>query len=298
MNNKRPQNSKRVKPLFWGIVCALLVLPVTSFSQLGNTDTDFVLGIFPRKGFTQALQNFTPLAEYLGRQLKRKVVLKSGRNFSEFWQGVVQRDYDLVHYNQYHYVRSHKEFAYDVIARNEENHESTISGALIVRKDSGIKQLTDLRGKRIIFGGGPRAMQSYIIATYLLQQAGLPDSAYETAFAESPTNAIYATYLQQAAAAGSADSNLHLPMVKNRIDTSQLKVLARGEKLAHLPWAVKRELPEALKQRITQLLISLNTTPEGREILHSADLTAIRETSDEDYDPHRKIIKQILGESY
>ncbi|MFO7603699.1 MAG: PhnD/SsuA/transferrin family substrate-binding protein [Gammaproteobacteria bacterium] len=261
------------------------------------TDT-LVLGVFPRKGFSQTLEQFTPLAEYLSRQLGREVVLRSGRNFAEFWHGVEQRQYDLVHYNQYHYVRSKKSFGYEVIAKNEEFHESTISGALLVRRDSGIETLADLRGKKVIFGGGRRAMQSYIVASYLLQEAGLQPSDYEYAFASSPLNAIFATYYRRAVAAGSADLNLQLPMIKKRIDTTQLRVLAKGEPLAHLPWAVKADLPEPLKQQLSQSLTTLTAAPEGRAALKSADLTDILPAIDGEYDAHRRMILRVLGEDY
>lgn len=276
----------------------MVVYSCVDLTPVFAEESSLVFGVFPRKGFTRTIKTFTPLAEYLSAQIDRKVIIKSGRNFSNFWDGVEQRRYDLVHYNQYHYVRSHKEFSYEVIAKNEENHQSTMSGVLIVRKDSGIQTLEDLRGKKIIFGGGRYAMQSHIIASYLLEQAGLKKTDYEYAFAESPPNAIYATYYRQAVAAGSADANLNLPIVKKRIDTSQLKIIARGDKLAHLPWAVKSELSASLKDKIKLSLIALRESAAGRKILKQANLTAIVKTSDKEYDPHRQIIKLVLGEEY
>ena len=282
----------------WGLISLLVVYCCVYISPLVAEESPLVFGVFPRKGFTRAIESFTPLAEYLSAQLGRKVVIKSSRNFAEFWQGVEQRRYDLVHYNQYHYVRSHSEFSYEVIAKNEENYQSSMSGVLIARKDSGIQSLEELRGKKIIFGGGRTAMQSYIVASYLLQQAGLKQTDYEFAFAESPPNAIYATYYRQAIAAGSADANLELPVVKKRIDTSQLRIIARGESLAHLPWAVKTELAKSLKEQLMTLLIGLQQSPEGKKILHRAALTAIRPAIDTEYDPQRKIIKLVLDEDY
>ena len=276
----------------------LLVLYLAWLPRLMADTAPLVMGVFPRKGFVHTLENFTPLAEYLSTELGRKVILQSARNFDSFWQGVEQRRYDLVHFNQYHYLRAKKDFGYEVIAKNEENHRSTMSGALFIRQDSGVKTLSDLRGKKIIFGGGRDAMQSYITPSYLLQQAGLNKDAYVTTFAESPMNALFATYFQQALAAGSADVNLELPMVKSRIDTAQFKILAKSEPLAHLPWAVKHELDATLKARLKILLIHLNESSQGRNVLQRASLTAIVSTEDSDYDPHRRIIKQVLGEDY
>ena len=261
-------------------------------------EAPLVMGVFPRKGFTRAIEDFSALAEYLQARLGRKVILKSARNFAEFWQGVELGQYDLVHYNQYHYVRSHKELGYEVIAKNEEHHQATISGVLIVRKDSGFQHVEDLRGKKIIFGGGRDAMQSYIVASYLLQQAGLAKGSYKTVFSESPPNAIFATYFRQAAAAGSGNTNLDIPVIKERIDVSQLEILVQSEKLPQLPWAVKSTLPQTLKTHLGKLLTSLDESKKGREVLQHAGLTAIRPAVDKDYDPDRRIIQTVLGESY
>lgn len=281
-----------VLSLTLGIMCQSSVIA----GEVGEAPLN--MGVFPRKGFIRTIESFTPLAEYMSEKLGRKVVVKSSRNFADFWRGIEYRQYDIVHYNQYHYVKSKKEYGYEVFGKNEENHQSSMSGAIIVRKDSGIDSLADLRGKKIIFGGGVRAMQSYIIPSFLLEQSGLKPSDYEYAFAESPPNAIYTVYFRQANAAGSADINLQLPVVKKRIDISDLKIIARSEKLAHLPWAMKNDLETDMKLKIKSALINLSEIQRGKQILESANLTGILPANDEEYHPHRRIIKQVLGEEY
>ncbi len=245
-----------------------------------------------------AMQTFTPLADYLSKKLGRPVNLESAPNFQSFWAGVKERRYDLVHFNQYHYVRAHKFYAYDVIAKNEERGSSTISGALIVRVDRGINQVSDLKGRKILFGGGRMAMQSYIVASYLLQQAGLKRGDYLEEFASSPATAILSAHFGTASAAGSADINLHSPVIMDRIDTRKMKVLAKYKPMAHLPWAVKREMPEVLRDQLRGEMVDLVNSEEGRRVLHTAELTALRSANDEDFDEHRKIIETVLGEKY
>lgn len=290
-------NTLRLLSVYW-VFAVFLCLSFAWQSPVLADESPLVMGIFPRKGFTRTIENFTPLAEYLQTHLGRKVIVKSARNFAEFWQEVQHGEYDLVHYNQYHYVRSHKELGYEVIAKNEERHLATIRGVLIVRKDSGINSVSDLRGKKIIFGGGRNAMQSYIVASYLLQQAGLSKDEYRTLFSESPPNAIFATYFHQADAAGTGDANIDIPVVQNRIDMSQMKILAQSQDLAQLPWAVKSTMSAELKQHLKKLLTTLDQTVTGRKVLQRAGLTAIRAAIDQDYDPDRKIIRAVLGENY
>lgn len=275
-----------------GLVCLLLSASV--FAQ--DQQAPLIIGVFPRRSVQTTTELFTPLAQYLSRKLNREVRLETTHDFASFWEQVERKRYDLVHYNQYHYLRSHKELAYRVIAQNEEFGQSRIASAIVVRSDSGISSLQDLRGKKIVFGGDRFAMQAYIAASYLLRQAGLKPGDYFEQFALNPPKAAIATYYQQAVAAGTGDHVLQLPLVEKEIDTSKMKYLAIGQPLAHLPWAVKAELPVALADQITSLLTSLRQSAEGQVLLQQLLLTNILPATDSDYNEHRHIIKTVLDE--
>jgi len=198
--------------LAWSVWCT----PVQAEAQ--TQDDELIFGVFPRRNAAETITSFEPMARYLSEQLGRPVQLVTSMTFAAFWHSVETRQYDIVHFNQYHYVKSRNLYGYNVILKNEENGESTIAASIVVRKDSGLDKIVDLKDKRIIFGGGPTAMQSYIGASYLLQQGGLHEQDYQTVFARNPPNAILATYYRQADAAGTGDKVLDFALFKNAID--------------------------------------------------------------------------------
>ena len=263
-----------------------------------SSDEPLVIGIFPRRNSVKTIIFFKPLEVYLSKKLNRQIQLRTSKDFATFWDGVEKGDYDLVHYNQYHYMISHKKYGYTVIVKNKEFGESTITGSIIVRKDSGIKSVKDLAGKEIIFGGGPKAMQSYIYARYLLESKGLKRNDYIVRFAKNPPNAIIATYLKHAIAAGSGEKVLRLGVVKNAVDISQLKYLVKGKQLAHLPWAVKKDMPKKLQNKIQTILANMVNTSEGRKVLKKAKLDSFVIATDDEYNPHREIVSKVLNEKY
>ena len=263
-----------------------------------NDKTPLVLGIFPRRNPTTTIKFFTPLARYLSDQLGRKVKLKTERDFPTFLNQVSEQGYDIVHYNQYQYIKSHKSKKYMVIAQNEEFGDKKISGSILVRKDSGLNSLQDLKNKTIIFGGGKTAMVSYVMPTALLRRAGLKNGDYKEEFSKNPPNTLLSIYYKQADAAGIGHIILKLPSVTNSIDISKIKSLATSTPLAHLPWAVKTNMPSELQLKIKQALLSLNNSQEGLMILKKANLTGIHHADDHDYDAHRKILKEVFGNKY
>lgn len=257
------------------------------------------MGIFPRRNLAVTRAAFRPLSKYLSKQLNANVRLVVPLNFKQFWEGVANKEYDLVHFNQYHYIVSHKQFGYHVLLTNEEFGRNEIAGALFVRKDSGINSVEDLRGKRILFGGGRKAMGSYIAPLSILKKAGLePKRDFEEAFSKNPPAALVNVNRSIFDAAGAGDVVIGLKVVRDKINTSDMKVLARSEPFVQLPWAVKQDMPPEMAQKIQALMSDLDKTEEGNAILKAAKVTAFRPAADDDFGKVREIVKFALGEEY
>ena len=278
---------RRIVTLLW-LIATAAVAPV-----IHAAENPLILGIFPRNKATETTTMYTPLANYLSERLGRKVILATAKDFDSFWQAVTERQYDIVHYNQYHYIHSAQ--SYKVIAHNQEFGKSAVAGALYVRKDGGITDISQLRGRTIIFGGGKDAMLSYIAPRFLLMQAGLKEGDFKTEFAVNPPNTLLALFHKQADAAGGGDILIDLPAVKNAINTQELRILATTEPLLFLPWAVKRTMPVKLGDSIQAILVDLGSSDAGKQVLKTARTTGIGKAADKDYDPHRKMTTAVFG---
>jgi phosphonate transport system substrate-binding protein len=274
--------------LVLGLIAAAAAMPAVHAA-----DDPLIMGIFPRYKATETTTKFSPLADYLSAKLGRGVTLVTSKDFDAFWEGVTSLRYDIVHYNQYHFIRSAQ--SYQVIAHSQEFGKDAVGGALYVRKNSGITQVSQLRGRTIIFGGGKDAMLSYIAPRYLLMRAGLKEGDYKTELAVNPPNALIALYHGQADAAGGGDILVDLPVVKNAIDTTKVTILATTEPLLFLPWAVKRSMPTKLRLSIQAALVDLSGSAPGREVLRAAGTTKLGKAEDRDYDPHRRMTAAVFG---
>ena len=275
------------------IVRALWIAAAALASAVQAAGDPLILGVFPRYKATETVTMFKPLVDHLSRQLGREIKLVTSKDFDSFWQGVTEERYDIVHYNQYHYIRSAR--AYRVIAHQQEFGKDAVGGALFVRKDSGITQISQLRGRTIIFGGGKDAMLSYIAPRFLLMQAGLKEGDFKSEFAVNPPNALLALYHKQADAAGGGDILIDLPVVRNAINTQELMVLATTEPLLFLPWAVKRSMPAKLRESVQSVMVGLERNETGRKVLNAAKATGMGKAEDKDFNPHRKMTTAVFG---
>lgn len=278
---------RRIAGLFLSIV-AVLATPAVHAAE-----EPLLMGIFPRNKATDTVTMYTPLANYLSDRLGRKVVLVTAKDFESFSRSVAERRYDIVHYNQYHYIRSAQ--SYQVIAHIEELGKRTISGVIYVRKDSGITNIGQLRGRTVMFGGGEDAMISYVANRHLLLQAGLKKDDIKALFAVNPPNAILALSRYQAVAAGAGDGILEQSSIKSAMNIDELTVLATSEPLLQLPIAVRRDMPAPLRTSIQSILVELKDSESGRRILQAALLTGIGVAEDKDYAAHRKMANAVFG---
>lgn len=257
------------------------------------------IGIFPRHAEHTIQRMFTPIADYLSERLGRPVRLLSAPDFPAFWGLIKQGRLDLVHYNQYHYLKAHRLFGHRVILKNEEGGRDNIRAIILVRADSPAARVTDLKDGKILFGGGRGAMVSYIMARDILREQGLKSGDYLEAFSNTPVGAARDMFFGQGDAAGIDDSILHIDDTPwKRLGMPAPQALLESRPIAHLPWAVTSEVDEKLAGRLTHALLQLNETAAGRQLLHQANLTGLRPATDREYDPARVIVSRVLGEQY
>lgn len=271
----------------------LFVMGLALVSSVHAANQTLTLGVFPRFSASETTKRYSPLAEHLAMRLGKQISVSTSRDFQSFWRGLGENRYDIVQYNQYHYIRSAKN--YQVIAHNKEFGKSTIAGVLYVRKDSGITDLKQLKGARVLFGGGEDAMIGYIAPMYMLLQAGLTKRDFQSQFAVTPMNSVIGVYHRQAEAAGSGDMVIEQPAIRNAINPDELVALAVSEQLLHLPWAVRRTMSAGLRDAVQAALVDLEKSESGREVLKAALLSGIGKAQDRDYDAARKMVRAVLA---
>lgn len=256
-------------------------------------DEALVLGVLPRRNVTETINMFRPIARELEKATGRRIEVKAARDFPAFAREINALRYDLVHLNPFQYIETKQRHGYDAIAMNEERGKASVRGAIVVRKDSGIVTLAQLKNKRIAFGGDRKAVVSYVIPTALLRQAGLKAGDYTEIFTRNPMNAVIVAYIGEADASG-ANSLATQPGFVVGVDATKIRILAQSEPLPHLPWAVSSRLSPDLKARIQGALIGMRNSDAGRRALASAQLTGLAPANDRDYDAHRRLLSDQL----
>jgi phosphonate transport system substrate-binding protein len=249
-------------------------------------------GVFPRWNAQQMVREFTPLAQQLSQATGLEVRIETEKDFDAFMRRVYAREFDLVHLNHLQLLRAQARAGYHVIAGLCETPECTVHALIVVRADSGLKDIGELRGKAVAFGGRD-AMVSHVMSRELLRRRGLPPEQYTTVFANNPLNALLTVYNGESQAAGLGEGVLQNAEITRHIDVQALRILAESDPVPPLPVAVRDDLDPKLVNALLEELLTLGDTPGGADALEHIGARRFTGLGDSDYESLKALAETL-----
>jgi phosphonate transport system substrate-binding protein len=166
------------------------------------------------------------------------------------------------------------------------------NGQIIARVDSGVKKLTDLKGKTFA-RPDPLSTSGWIIPMITLKAAGLnPNTDMKVVDAGSHDAVVAAVYN------GEVDAGACYVDARTRIEKDHPDVM---EKIAVIEVSVNipndgvqfhPSISEDLRDKIVNALLEIAQTEEGKEALDTAyQWAALEKHGDEFYDPFRQVLQ-------
>lgn len=242
-------------------------------------------------------QRFAPLTAYVSEVTGARcepVYLDTQDVEGAFEAGTL----DLVHTNSLLYVLLRERHGAElVVAERRGTFGSRTRGVVIVRADSGIQDLTDLKGQRLIFG--PQWAPFGFLAQYsLLLDAGV-DPETDLALYAFPKGTwkhekIIYSVLYGAYAAGAAPLiDLEEMAAEGRVDPAELRVIARSELAPYCTVSAHPSLSERWREKVREALLAVTdeTTAEvdgeRLRVLQRGLITGFDALRDADYDALR-----------
>lgn len=259
-----------------------------------NASAEIKFGILPRLSAVELTTMYSPLTEYLTKETGEKVSLVIPKDFDSFKALVTSGQVDLGFANSLVYVQLKKDTAIDPLALSAEKKAGTqFRGIIIARKDTGIDKIQDLKGKKLIFVEKDSAA-GYIFQMLLLTKAGLDVQKDFTTlpFAKKHDNVTMAVFNKAADAGGIREDDLD--KMKDKVDLSQIKIIAYSDYFPNWPVFATPKLNRGAASKIKAALLKLKPgDPEAEKILGAAKLAGFTTVSDKDYDQLRQAAKLV-----
>lgn len=108
-------------------------------------------------------KRLTPLTKYLSKELNRPVILKLSPNMGSAIKEVAHTKVDFAYLTPVAYLKSHKLGHTRIAAKTLTNNKPFFQLMVVVRKDSPIKNVQELKGKTFAFGDEKALLQRAVV---------------------------------------------------------------------------------------------------------------------------------------
>jgi phosphonate transport system substrate-binding protein len=262
--------------------------PPTFSDEPEHQRSVYRFGIHPLHNPSRLHEIFAPVMAYLDRHIpEARFRIEASRNYAAYDEKLFAGEFHFSLPNPYQTVVA-LENGYRVFGKMGDDHN--FRGIILVRKDSGIRQVTDLKGLAISYPA-PTALAATMMPQYYLNTHGLDVMKdVENRYVGSQESAVMNVFLGHTAA-GATWPPPWRALVKERPELAeQLEVKWQTAPLPNNGLVVRNDIPRPLVDKVARLLFELHTHAEGRAMLERMELSRFEPATDDTYEPVRNFL--------
>ncbi|MDR3641995.1 MAG: phosphate/phosphite/phosphonate ABC transporter substrate-binding protein [Humidesulfovibrio sp.] len=251
----------------------------------------------PQYSHTTSYARHHLLVEYLAKATGLPIRQVFPDTFDEHVKMVAQGQIDISFTNPFVYIKLAQHGARGFARTIRSSGRGEFRCEIICRSDNrALKTPEDCRGKRWI-AVDPLSAGGYLFALGYFHDLGIHKQDFaEITFAPGPGGKQENVVL--AVLAGKYDFGTiregTLDVLKDRIDPTQIRVLARTKAYPEWLFAARKGLDERVVEKVSRAMFALDpANPEHAAILKAAGLARIIPAKDQDCDPVRELIRKL-----
>jgi phosphonate transport system substrate-binding protein len=225
---------------------------------------------------------FSPLINILNKEIPQyKFKLETSKDYADFNAKIKTKRIEIIIPNPYQTIEAMK-FNYHVFAKYAD--DERFRGILLVRKDSNINKISDLKGKTIAYPAPSALAAAMMPKVYMLEQGLNVNIDTKTKYVGSQESSILALYNKEVDAACTWPISWELFVNENNKITDQLKIIFQTESLVNLSLMAHNDVDKKLIASIKKILLNLSNNEEGKKFLLKINVAKIIDGNDKSYE--------------
>ena len=243
-----------------------------------------------------------PIYEKIGKLISDKVSCKVevfvATGYNAEIEAMRNGKLELAEFGPLGYVLAHQVAKAEALAAfgAADGKPVTYWASVITYPSSGIKTVADIRGHSFAFSDAA-STSGHLFPAYGLRKAGLdPDQDVKAIYAGSHTASFEAIYNHKVDAGELNSEQLESATQRGNYKDGDMIFLWKSDPIPTDPFAVRGDLPDALKKKLTDAVRHLDLMsldPADRKILVGAGITQIVPQTDQSYDLIRDLVKTL-----
>ena len=290
-------------------VLRFLFLLIFSFLFLGCDDREFaeytpeysttpplqknvyIFGVHPLHNPKRLFEVYQPMIDYINKHLDNaELHLEASRNYPAYDKKLFAGDFHFSLPNPYQTVMS-TQYGYKIFGKMGD--DENFRGIILVRKDSTIKEVSDLKGKNVSYPA-PTALAATMMPQWYLYKHGINiNKDITNSYVGSQESSIMNVFLGKSAAASTWPPPWRA-FIKERPEIEQqVEVKWETPSLPNNGLVVRNDVPQDIVDKVSSIIFSLHTHSQGKEILEAMELSIYEKADDKTYNPVRDFLKQF-----
>lgn len=269
------------------LAVSLCVLATGAHAETG---APLGFGVINQRSVSLTAQSWNPIFSYVSKKAGAPLMLKMGKTAPETTAMTVRGEHAFA-YTNHMFTPERDRIGYRVVLRMRGD---PIHGAIVVRDDSPIRSVADLKGAKVAFPS-KEAFVGYWLPMDHLLKSGVQ---VREVFAGNQEGAM--SQLQFGEVAAAAVNHKLLAKYAQREDF-RYRVVWMSEPYLDIPVMAHAALPPRLVEAVREAFVGMDQDPEGRRALQaSADALGAREpwsfvrAEDADYENYRRFYRTTV----
>jgi phosphonate transport system substrate-binding protein len=251
----------------------------------------YIVGIHPLHNPKRLFEIYAPIIDFIDTQRPTvELKLEASRNYEEFEKKLYSGHFDFAMPNPYQTIRSLK-YGYRIFGKMAD--DDNFRGIILVRKDSDIKKISDLKGKAIAYPA-KTALAATMMPQQYLQTHGLNvNTDIENRYVGSQESTIMNVLLGHVAAAATWPIPWKTFAVQHPDQAAQLDIKWQTESLPNNAWVVRNDVPAELVTQFAYSLFNLQNSDAGQKMLAAIPVSRFEAANEETYTPVRTFMNHF-----
>jgi len=274
------------------ILIAILALTLAGCggqAKLGTKDNPIVMSFVPSGDTQEIIASGDQLAQMIQDKTGLVIAANVGTDFAAVREAMGAGKAHIGWLNTFNYVLAHEKYGVDVGLVTVRFGSTSYKGQIIVRADSGIKTLQDLKGKTMCWVD-PNSTSGYIVPRIMLKANGIdPDKDFAKTIEAGSHNNVVTQVYNGDCDAGAVYVDARSSVEKDIPDVKEKVIaLATTSEIPNDNVSFIKEFPQADRDKIVNALLEISSSEEGKKALNDLySIEGLKKADDSFYDAFR-----------
>ncbi|MBI5576047.1 MAG: phosphate/phosphite/phosphonate ABC transporter substrate-binding protein [Deltaproteobacteria bacterium] len=253
-----------------------------------------LIGLIPEQNIFKQLERYEPVAAYLSAKTGMNISLKILPRYGNIIDNFRMSGLDGAFFGSFTYALAHAKLGVEVLARPEYNdNTSTYHGMIFVRKDSGIRTIDGMKGKRFAFVD-KATTAGYLFPLKYFHEKGIDWRKYlkEGYFTGTHEDAIFDVLNRKADIGASKNTVFNRVAVSDPRIKRELSILETSPDMPENSLALRKDIEDSFRTGLKDALLNMHLDARGKSVLEQFGARRFVETTNKDYESVARYAKE------